>query len=72
MREASFEEEEVMKEQLLYSAFWQTFINEKYVFYVIFIVLYVQRDVKDVSWNLLFSLLYNRYIGNNITYNIYV
>ena len=53
MREASFEEEEVMKEQLLYSASWQTFINEKYVFYA------VQRDVKDVSWNLLFSLLYN-------------
>ena len=61
MREASFEEEEVMKEQLLYSASWQTFINEKYVFY--YVIFTVQRDVKDVSWNLLFSLLYNRYIG---------
>ena len=56
MREASFEEEEVMKEQLLYSAFWQTFINEKYVFYVIFTV---QRDVKDVSWNFKKETLYD-------------
>ena len=56
MREASFEEEEVMKEQLLYSASWQTFINEKYVFYVIFTV---QRDVKDVSQNFKKETLYD-------------
>ena len=57
MREASFEEEEVMKEQLLYSASWQTFINEKYVFY--YVIFTVQRDVKDVSWNFKKETLYD-------------